>query len=150
MMPARKRTPAELWKALEAQAAADDMERIAALSPEELDRELATAGFDPKEVGDEGEALAKRLLAQRDAQAWQAAAHEKLAKVQAEFEERAKKPRAKLTRDQLLERITIARADPRLAAPVAVMFRHRPVEEASVEELEEMLDEIEALAERTP
>jgi hypothetical protein len=40
-----------------------------------------------------------------------------------------------------------ARTNPRLAQPVAVMFRNRKAEEASDEELRAILEEIDALAE---
>jgi hypothetical protein len=47
MTAPKKRSAAEAWKALEGRWADDDeVERIAALSPEELDREMATLGVD--------------------------------------------------------------------------------------------------------
>jgi hypothetical protein len=62
-----KRTPAEIWKELEKQAredeARDDAEiaEIAAMSPAELDAELAAGGFDPEEVKAEALELRREL-----------------------------------------------------------------------------------------
>jgi|HubBroStandDraft_2_1064218.scaffolds.fasta_scaffold534072_2 hypothetical protein len=51
MTEPRKRTDAEVWQALEKVAAElKDLERIDALSDEELDRELRAAGIDPAEA----------------------------------------------------------------------------------------------------
>jgi hypothetical protein len=148
--PRTPRTPQETLRAIAENAAADEMDRIVALSPAELDAELAAAGFDPDEVGAQGVADAEALLARREEQAWQAAAQEKLARVQAAFAAKAARPREKLPRAELLARIGRARVDPRLTQPVAVMFRNKRTEEASDEELEELLTELEALAEHEP
>ena len=141
----QKRTPEEVWKAIEAMGAEDDMERILAMDDEALDRELREDGFDPEEVRARGAALAKELLARRDRLRWQAGAQDALDEVRARFERRA--PRTeRLPRTELLARIAQARTNPKLAQPVAVMFRNRSADEASDEELEAILDEIEALA----
>jgi hypothetical protein len=79
-MPPPKRSPAEVWQSLEARwaneggdsAANDDAEdaaekakleaearRVAALSDEEVDRELQKRGFDPEAVKAKGRALAE-------------------------------------------------------------------------------------------
>ena len=51
MSEPRKRTDAEVWQALEKVAAElKELERIDALSDEELDRELRAAGIDPAEA----------------------------------------------------------------------------------------------------
>jgi len=60
-----KRSPAEVWAALETQAIRDEGERVAALSDEELDAELAAQGIDPKAARARGAALAAELLAER-------------------------------------------------------------------------------------
>jgi hypothetical protein len=59
-----KRTSTETWNALVDQAATDEIERILALSDDELDRELSGTGFDPRTVRARGEAIgeaAKRI-----------------------------------------------------------------------------------------
>ena len=58
--PPKKRTPAETWDAImrmaDDDAADQEAERILALSPEELDRELAAEGFDPAKLRADGAA----------------------------------------------------------------------------------------------
>lgn len=61
MTEPRKRTDAEVWQALEKVAAElKDLERIDALSDEELDRELRAAGIDPDEAMELGPAFLVR------------------------------------------------------------------------------------------
>ncbi len=60
-----KRSPAEVWALLEKEAIQEEADRVAALSPEELDAELAAQGIDPKAARERGAALAARLLAER-------------------------------------------------------------------------------------
>jgi hypothetical protein len=50
-----KRTPAEAWRAMQAWAGDDEMERVAALSDAELDSELRELRVDPEAVRAEGE-----------------------------------------------------------------------------------------------
>jgi len=50
-----KRTTAQVWQALEATAGEVELARIAALDDEALDRELKSAGIDPREAADVGE-----------------------------------------------------------------------------------------------
>lgn len=59
------RSKAEAWEALERMAVREEAERIAALSDEELDAELAAHGIDPKAARARGAALAAELLAKR-------------------------------------------------------------------------------------
>jgi hypothetical protein len=60
MTEPRKRTAAEVWRALEKVTADADLERIDALSDDDLDRELRAAGVDPAEAGKIGsQVLAK-------------------------------------------------------------------------------------------
>ena len=64
-----KRTDAEVWQALEKVAAeVGELERIDALSDDELDRELRAAGIDPAEAAKLGEGLRVRAppLASRE------------------------------------------------------------------------------------
>jgi lysyl-tRNA synthetase class I len=55
--------------------------------------------------------------------------------------------RDKLDRATLEARITTARNDPRFFAPAAILFRNRETKEATDEELLQLLDTLEALAE---
>ncbi|MDP9000393.1 MAG: hypothetical protein M3O46_09805 [Myxococcota bacterium] len=60
--PKRKLTPEKLLDAIEEADAADEAERILALSDEALDQELAAEGFDPKAVRRRGQDLAKQAM----------------------------------------------------------------------------------------
>ena len=108
-MTARKRTPEETLRAIENSAADDEMERILAMSPAEVDRELRDAGFDPDAVGERGARVAEGLLARRQEQAWQAGAHEKLEKVRASFDAKRGARGPRLPRAELRTRIDRAR-----------------------------------------
>jgi hypothetical protein len=68
MTPDRKnkRTPDEILEAIEEQAAADEADRILALSDEALDHELAQAGFDPKAVRERGRRIGEPITARAD------------------------------------------------------------------------------------
>jgi hypothetical protein len=61
-----KRTPEEILEAIEEKAAADEADRIVALSDEALDRELAEAGFDPKALRERGRQIGERATASAD------------------------------------------------------------------------------------
>jgi hypothetical protein len=56
MSEPRKRTNAEVWQALEKITAEAELERVGALSDDELDRELLAAGIDPSEAAKVGQA----------------------------------------------------------------------------------------------
>jgi hypothetical protein len=64
-MTSRKPTAVELMRALETMSEDDaderEMARILALSPDELDRELAEHGVDPAESRERGERLAREV-----------------------------------------------------------------------------------------
>jgi hypothetical protein len=70
-MSAKKRTAAEVWQALETMelddAAEREMDRVAAMTPEEVRRELAEAGFDPEESRARGVELARAFAQQQAA-----------------------------------------------------------------------------------
>jgi hypothetical protein len=61
-----KRTPDEILDAIEEQDAADEADRILALSDEALDRELEAAGLDPKAVRERGREIGERVTARGD------------------------------------------------------------------------------------
>jgi hypothetical protein len=50
MTAPRKRSPAEVWRALEKAGADAELERFSAMSGDELDAELRAAGLDPAEA----------------------------------------------------------------------------------------------------
>jgi hypothetical protein len=56
-----KRTPEETWAALQEQVADDLMDEVLAMTPEEIRRELAAAGFDLSKSDAIGEALAEQF-----------------------------------------------------------------------------------------
>jgi hypothetical protein len=146
-MPPKKRTDRETWEAIEAQARAEEIARFVAMPSSQVDARLRAAGHDPAALRAEGTALAKKLLADRDRLAWQVEAAEGLAREQARFAERPARY-AGLSASELHERIAVARKNPRLAQPVAVMFRNKKAEEASEDELRAILEELDALAEK--
>ena len=146
-MAAKKRTPEEAWEALDAQARADEIDRFLATPTSEVEARLREAGIDPDKLRAEGEALARRLSAERKRLAWQVEAAEGLAREQARVA--ALRGRyATMPRAELRDRIAAALKDPRLAQPVTMMFRNRTAEEATDDELRAILEEIEALASR--
>src|SRR5260370_1538437 len=61
MVTPKKRTPAEAWDALENMAFDDEVERVLALSDEQLDEELKESGLDPQRVRERGRALGEQL-----------------------------------------------------------------------------------------
>ena len=138
-----RRTPEELWKAIEEQSALDDMDEIAAMTSAELDAELAAAGVDAQAVRAEGAALAQLLLATRERET---PAHVEIVRARGLLAGRRDR-RERLSRKDLLDRIARATNDPRLPERAMVQFRNRGVEQATDEELEALLEELEALPE---
>jgi hypothetical protein len=145
-MSSTKRTPDETWKALERQAREAEIDRFRAKTGAEVDASLRASGHDPARVRAEGEALAQKLRADRERLAWQVTAAEGLARAQAKLDARGA-TYAGMSRADLLDRLAAARKNPKLAQPVAVLFRNRKPEEASEEELRALLEEIDALGE---
>ena len=136
----KKKTDAELWDALGADA---ELEAVRGMSEDAVDDELRAGGGDPEAIGRRGAALADFMLAQHD-QDWQARAKKR----QARMKERAGDwpDFGAMPRPELIARVQAARNDARFAnAPVVVAFRKRKNEEASEQELREILEEIEVL-----
>ena len=146
-MTTKKSPGVALWKALKEAEVQDDVDEVLAMSDVELDAFIKANGGDPAALRASGEALAKKLDADRDRLAWQDEAHRKLNAFRAKVDAKSAEPRPKLSREELLARIETARNDPRFGGRVAVMFRNRKAEPATVEELESILFEIELLAE---
>jgi hypothetical protein len=61
MVTLKKRTPAQAWDALENMAFDDEVDRVLALSDEQLDAELKESGLDPQRVRERGQALGEQL-----------------------------------------------------------------------------------------
>ncbi len=142
-----KLTPQETWDAIMkgADEAADaEMDRIVSLSEAELHAELAADGFDVAAEHARGVKLVDELFAQRDAEkddaAGLAAERARIARISARL--------VKVPRVELLARVRAARIDPRLPAPVAVMFRNRDDAEPTDDELRTLLAQLEAHIER--
>jgi len=116
------------------------------MSPDEVDRALDAAGGDAAGTAKRAAAQIDGLKERHARLAWQDEARAKLAASRATLAAvRARRP--KLPREQILARIDAAQKDPRFAAPVVTFFRKRTTAETTDEELEALLDEIEAARE---
>jgi len=132
------------WDAMKNESAVDaEMARILALSTEELDAELTAAGFDVPALDAKNAAFIQSLERNR---ATHGDAADRLRRARALMASRPAR-REKLDRATLEARITTARNDPRFSAPAAILFRNRETKEATDEELLQLLDTLEALAE---
>jgi hypothetical protein len=140
-MASKKQTDAELFDALAAEA---ELVRIGALSKSDLKGELGAAGFDPDAVGRRGAELAQKLLAKRAGVAggWKDAARAKRDAMRAKV---GTLPSfATMARSELLALVQAARTDARYGAVIA-SFHKRGDEEATDEELRDLLEQIEAV-----
>ncbi len=153
MTKPKKRTAEEAMKATEEQRWRDEALAIEAMTSDEIDAELRAAGGDPAKIRAEGEALAKRLYAERvgahaDADEaplpWVAKANARLEEVRGMVAVGTVR-KTKLSRGELLVKVDEARNDPRFAKPVAALFRKRSAEESSDAELEALLEAMELL-----
>lgn len=143
-----KPNPRDVWNAIVADAEDDELaEKYRTMSVADLDAELRAGGHDPDALRAEGARLAARLTADRERLAWQVDAAEALARQQARVDANTGRY-ADTPRAEVLARIEVACRDPRLAQPVAVMYRNRQGDDATDDELRALLEEIEALAER--
>ena len=145
-MSSTKRNPAKLWKAIQDSQVEDDVDEVLAMSDAELDAFISSHGGDPAKLRARGEALAKELDARTDRLAWHGDMEKKLAEVRAAATALRSAPREALSRRDLLDRIDLARKDPRFDAPVAALFRSKTPEASTDEELQALLDQIELLA----
>jgi hypothetical protein len=146
-MAARKRTPEEELDAIRDAELDDLAAEIDAMTSAEADALLDANGGDA--AGTRRRAGARMVeIQERQARLgdWQAEAQAKLAVARATFAAvRGRRP--KLPRAELVARIEAAKNDPRYGQPIATFFRKRATSETSDEELEALLDEIEALRE---
>jgi len=136
--------PSKTWDAIEAAATSDaEMDRILALSDDALNAELSAAGVDVPALDAKNAAFIEELKRNR---ATHGDAADRLRRARALLASRPAR-RGKLDRATLLARIETARSDPRFSAPAAILFRNRETKEATDEELSQLLDTLEALAE---
>jgi len=136
-----KRPPEELWAAIEREAENDEIARLLALSPAEMDAELRAAGFDPEK---------ERALGVQ-----QAREAPEIIRAEEEHREENRRARARLAAkrkargvldiEALKRLIDLRKRDPGLPAPAAVLYRNRGTDASTREELEAMLDELEDL-----
>ena len=110
---------------------------------EEIESDLAKRGIDPARIAARARELAVSRAASKEPD-WRARAREKLDAARAKIR-RVAGDYAKLTRDQLLERLEELRVHPSLRSPVVAAFRKRDPEESSDEELREMLADMDSL-----
>jgi len=136
----KKKTDDEVLQVLLDSLDADVL--IDAVPEAEVDAELRAAGGDPAAIVRRGRAAIDQLLERRRL-AWQETARKRVAQQRALISGRA--PREKRSHPELIAEINRVRADPAMGGMAAMAFHKRKPEEASVEELEEMLDEFELL-----
>lgn len=136
----KPRTDAELWAKLTDDA---ELDAVLEMPSADVDAELRVAGGDPDAIGSRGAALAARLLADHDVD-WR----ERAAKRRDDMKARAGDwpDFTKMPRPELVRRLAVARADSRFGASVVTAFRKRKEEEASDDELREILEDIEVTA----
>lgn len=142
-MAGKKRTPEETLNVMREAELDDLVDEIDALSPEEVDRLLDAEGGDAAGTAKRAERQIAAIQERRTRLSWQDEARAKLDASRAAFAAvRARRP--KLPREELLARIAAAEKDPRLGGPMVTFFRKRTTAETTDEELEALLDEIEA------
>ena len=141
---AKKRSAAQLWKAIKDQEIEDDLAEIEAMSDAELDGYISANGGDPAAIRARGEALVKGLLESRQRLSWHGDMESKLDAFRKMAE--ATRTRTPLPRAELLARLSVARSNPLFAAPAAMLFQKKSAEASTDEELQAMLDELELLA----
>jgi hypothetical protein len=108
--------------------------------PDELvDEDLRAAGMDPAVIRAEGAALGEALLEQRR-QAWRKKAKDELTRAREIAAGAPRIPRE--PRSALLERLAAVQRNPRYTGHVTAMFRGRPVEELTDEDLAGLLEEL--------
>ena len=140
-----KATLDAIFRASEAEA----IERYATMGDDEVDAELRAGGIDPVALRAEGDALGAKLAAQRERLAWKEPAAEELARARKIVRD-VQSRRTRLPRAEMLARLTAAKSDSRFSGQLAAMFRKRTAEESTDDELAQLLEEIEILAELDP
>jgi hypothetical protein len=145
-MTTKKNPGVALWKAIKESEVQDDVDEVLAMSDAELDAFISSHGGEPAKLRARGEALAKELEARNERLAWHGDMEKKLTDVRAAATALRSAPREPISRKELLDRVALARKDPRFDAPVAALFRNKTPEASTDEELQALLDQIELLA----
>ncbi len=138
-----KRKSINVWRNLKGMELQDAIDRFTTMSSAEVEEYIRSNGGDPEGIRRRGGELARKLMAERQANAWQG----EVVKKQETFRETlaAAKSRIRLTRDELLARIDAALRLLQSTGPVTANFRKKVTETASDEQLQALLDEIELL-----
>lgn len=139
-----RRDDRALWRTLREQRVMDDLDEIAAMSPEELDADIRANGGDPDKIAAAGVALVKKLTEDRARLAWHRASEARLERFREEAA--ASATREKLPRATLLARLEAVRNDPRFSTQVGAAFQNKTFEESTDQELQTLVDQIELLA----
>jgi hypothetical protein len=141
-MAGKKKTPKEVFEAILAMEHDDDLEEIAKMSDEEVSASIAKAGGDPVAIGAKGANLAAQLIERRERLQWQVEALEKLNAADAAAKAaRAGQPRK--SRDEMIAEVSKAQTEDGFS--VALVARKGGTEQATDDELEELLMHIELL-----
>ena len=137
-MAGKTKTPKEIFERILLFEHDDDLEAIEKMTDEEVDAALRAEGGDPVAIGERGAAFVKGLIERRERLQWQVQAREKLdtAAAQAGGVAHVKRSRAEM-------RAEIEKAQREEGFSVAA--RKGGTDEASDEELEELLRQIEIL-----
>jgi hypothetical protein len=137
-MAGKKKTPKEVFEAILQFEHDDELEAIAKMTDEEVDAAIRAEGGDPVAIGERGAKLAKELMERRERLQWQVEAREKLDTAAAQA---AGVARVKMSRAEMRAEIEKARTE----EGFSLAARKGGMDEASDEELEELLVHIEML-----
>ena len=122
----------------------DAAEQIASMSDDAVARAIDADGGDAAGLAARGAALGAALIKRRKALQWQVEAREKMEAERAKIAAMPK--RATMTRDEMKRRIEEARSDASFSAALAA--RKGGTDEASDDELADLVDHIEMLRRR--
>lgn len=143
---AAKRTARETWEAIEKGAVEDEMDRILALSNEDLAKELKDEGLEDAFRGETAAETVEKLFAWRERRKQHLEGASRLARARERFDAKVAAAKyAGLPRAELLQRIEVARVDARSGQRATVLFRNKNLEAATEDELRELLEELDAL-----
>ncbi len=137
-MAGKKKTPKEVFDAILEFEHDDELEALEKMTDEEVSAAIAKDGGDPVAMGKRGADLAAELIERRERLQWQVEARETLDTAEAAA---AGGVKAKRTRAEMKEAIEKGRTE----EGISLAARKGGVDEASDEELEELLAHIEML-----
>jgi hypothetical protein len=139
-MAAEKKTPKEIFDAILLFEHDEEIEGLEKMTDEEVDEAIRAEGGDPVAIGERGAKLANELMERRERLQWQLEAREELAIAAAAAGGAARVTRS---RKEMIEAITQAQNEEGLSIGLAA--RKGGTDEATDEELEELLRQIEIL-----